>query len=30
MAKRTERPKPMSSKAGDKKGRYGKEGKLKK
>ena len=30
MAKRTERPKPMSSKTGVKKGRYGKEGKLKK
>lgn len=30
MARRTERPKPMSPKAGVKKGRYGKGGKLKK
>lgn len=30
MARRTGRPKPMSPKAGVKKGRYGKEGKLKK
>ncbi len=30
MAKSTKRPKPMSPKAGIKKGRYGKGGKLKK
>lgn len=30
MARRTGRPKPMSPKAGVKKGRYGKVGKLKK
>ena len=30
MARRTGRPKPMSPKAGVKKGRYGKRGKLKK
>lgn len=30
MAKKTGRPKPMSPKAGVKKGRYGKGGKLKK
>ncbi len=30
MAKKTVRPKPMSPKAGLKKGRYGKGGKLKK
>lgn len=30
MAKKTSRPKPMSPKAGVKKGRYGKGGKLKK
>lgn len=30
MAKKTVRPKPMSPKAGVKKGRYGKGGKLKK
>ena len=29
MARRTERPKPMSPKAGVKKGRYGKGGKFK-